>query len=306
MKMLKTQEYKGLKWVDLENPTREEIREVMDTYHINPIVGEELLTPTLKPKVDLYPEYIYLVLHFPAFKHTHSSKNEQEIDFVIGKKFLITTHYETVDPLLEFSKVFEVNSILDRGEMTTHAGYIFYFMIKSLYKALGHELDYVNDQLLTIEGRIFAGNEKAMVGELSKISRELLHFKKALNPHRDILESFALASGKIYGNEFSYHAQDISGAYFRTSESIVANIEFLNELRATNDSLLSTKQNETMRVLAIVSFILLPMTLITSLFGISSNYVPFLSNQNGFYLVLIFIALSGIFVFLFFKWRKWL
>src|SRR3989344_5289573 len=164
--MINKQEHNGLLWIDLENPTREEIREIMETYGVHPLVGEELLSPTLKPKVDLYPEYIYMILHFPAFRHSHGVKNEQEVDFIIGKKFLVTTRYDTVDPLHKFSKVFEVNSILDRSDIGKHAGFIFFYMIRKLYKSIGHELDFVSDALSAAENRVFAGNEKEMVFEI--------------------------------------------------------------------------------------------------------------------------------------------
>ncbi len=304
--MVNKQEHNGLVWIDLENPTREEIREIMETYSVDPLVGEELLSPTLKPKVDLYPDYIYLILHFPAFRHSHGAKSEQEVDFIIGKKFLITTRYDTVDPLHKFSKVFEVNSILDRSDIGKHAGFIFFYMIRKLYKSIGHELDFVSDALSAVENRVFSGNEKEMVFEISKFSRELLHFKRALSSHREVLESFSVAARNFFGEDFSYHTKDIIGAYFRVSEMIAGNIEFLRELRETNNSLLSTKQNETMRVLAIVSFVTFPLTLVAATFSMDAIHTPIVGNPYDFWIIVgIMLAVAFSFL-LFFKSRKWL
>ena len=304
--MINKQEHNGLLWIDLENPTREEIREIMETYNLDSLVGEELLSPTLKPRVDLYPEYIYMILHFPAFRHSHGSKNEQEVDFIIGKKFLITTRYDTVDPLHKFSKVFEVNSILDRSDIGKHAGFIFFYMIRKLYKSIGHELDFVSDALSAVENRVFAGNEKEMVFEISKFSRELLHFKRSLSSHREILESFSVAAKSLFGEDFSYHTKDIIGSYFRVSEMIAGNIEFLRELRETNNSLLSTKQNETMRVLAIVSFVTFPLTLVAATFSMDSIHTPIIGNPYDFWIIIGIMLTVAFSFFLFFKSRKWL
>ena len=304
--MLKKQEHKGLTWIDLENPTRDEVKEVMETYDIHPLVGEELLSPTLKPKVDLYTDYIYLILHFPAFRHTHSSRSEQEVDFVVGKNFLITTRYDTIDPMHKFSKVFEVNSILDRSDMGEHAGFIFFYMIRKLYRSIGHELDFMSDALEAIENRVFAGNEGEMVFEISKISRQLLHFKRALSAHREVLESFAVASKSLFGDGFSYHAKDIVGSYFRTAEMISGNLEFLNELRETNNSLLSTKQSGTMRVLAIVSFVMFPLTLVASVFAIDSVSRPIIGSAGDFWIILGGMAGAAVILLLFFKIKRWL
>ena len=91
-------EHKGLVWVDLESPSREEVQSIADEFHVEPVVAEELLLSSTKPHAQFYSNYVYLVLHFPALRHAHKHR-EQEIDFVIGKDFLLTTHYEAIDPI---------------------------------------------------------------------------------------------------------------------------------------------------------------------------------------------------------------
>ena len=175
--MLTRYTHKNLTWIDLESPTQEEVRTVMTEFAINPLAADELLTPTLKPKVDQYDNFIYLILHFPAFKHSHAGGQNQEVDFLIGKDFLVTTRYDTIDPIHKFSKVFEVNSILDRSDMGSHAGYLFFYMVKKLYKSISHELSAVEDALEDVEENIFSDREREMVVEISRLSRQLLNFQ---------------------------------------------------------------------------------------------------------------------------------
>jgi magnesium transporter len=298
--------HKELIWIDLSSPSIEEVREVMATYGLDPRVAEDLMTPSLKPKVDLYKNYIYLILHFPALHHSHGQDQNQEIDFVIGKNFLITTHYDSIDALHKFSKVFEVNAILEKESLGDHAGYIFFHMIKKLYKSLTHELDYVTDRLKVIENRIFMGNERQMVFELSKVAREILQFKQALSLHDEVLASLELAVRKFFGEDFNYYVQAILGAYSRVQSAIESNTDTLNELRATNDSLLSTKQNETMRVLALISFIMLPLSLIAGIFGMNTTVTPIVSDATGFYDILGIMVAVTIGMFAYFKHKHWL
>src|ERR1700733_2314187 len=131
-------EHGGLVWIDLESPSREEVRSVAEEFGIAPLVAEELFTPSMKPRAEFHDGYAYVVMHFPALHHSHRT-HEQEIDFVIGQRFLITTRYDMVDPLHKFSKVLEVNSLLDESMIGEHAGFIFYFMLKKLYRAVEHE-----------------------------------------------------------------------------------------------------------------------------------------------------------------------
>ncbi|MDO8492243.1 MAG: CorA family divalent cation transporter [bacterium] len=304
--MINTYTHRNLRWIDLTSPTNEEVRKVMTEFSLAPLVAEELLLPSLKPKVDLYPNYIYLILHFPAIRHTHGKEANQEVDFIIGRDFIITTRYDSIDPLHKFSKVFEVNSILDREDIGEHAGFIFFYMIKKLYKSLNHELDYLADRLKVIEFKIFSGNEKRMVVELSKVSRELLQFKQSLSLHDEVLGSFEIAARKFFGNDFEYHLKSIIGAYNRVRGAINSNTDIFNELRATNDSILSSKTNEVMKTLTVTAFIILPMTFVSQLFGMSSSYLPLVNSPEGLRLVFIVIALVGVASFVIFKYKKWL
>ncbi len=295
-----------ISWTDLENPSTDEVKAVMEEHHLNPLVAEELLSPTLKPKVDLYPTFVYLILHFPAFKHTHAGSNNQEVDFVVGKNYLITTHYDTIDPLHKFSKVFEVSSILDRSDIGTHAGYVFYYMLKKLYKAVEHELEFLNQELLEIEARVFRGEERRMVERISLASREILRFKQSLRAHREILESLERAGSILFGEGFHFHLKGITGEYFRVYSQILSLADSLSELRETNNSLLSSKQNEVMKVLAVIAFIALPLSILASLFQIDTVSRPIVGMENDFWLILALMAAVALVLVLYFRLKKWL
>ncbi len=299
--------HKSVTWVDVETPTKEEVRKLMAEFSIHPLVAEELLLPTVKPKVELYnDQFIYLILHFPAFRHTHGAGTDQEVDFIIGRNFIITTRYDTIDPLHKFSKIFEVNSILDRSDIGEHAGFVFFYMIKKLYKALEHELEYISDRLHATEEHIFKGMEKEMVIELSNISRELLAFKQAVALHREVLESFEIAARSFFGDDYAFHTRAILGEFHRINAGILAQLDWLVELRETNNSLLTTKQNEVMKILTIMAFVTFPLSLLASIFGMQTTYLPFVGHPNDFWIIIGVMGIAMFFFFLFFKYKKWL
>ena len=304
--MLTKYTHKNVTWIDLESPTKEEVHKIMEEYSIHPTVAEELLMPTLKPKVDLHDNFIYLILHFPAFRHTHNNQQNQEVDFIIGKDFIITTRYDTIDPLHKFSKVFEVDSILDKSDIGTHAGFVFFFMIKKLYKALEHELEYIHDALETIEEDIFEGREKEMVVSLSIVSRDLLNLKQALSPHKDVLNSFEEVGLKFFGKDFTHQIRSIGSEYYKINNIIHTHSDSLKELRQTNDSLLTTKQNEVMKVLTIMAFVTFPLSLIASIFGMNTSTLPIVGGPNDFWIIMIIMVSFTVIMFTFFKYKKWL
>lgn len=304
--MITRYEYKDLIWIDIESPTQVEIRDLMEEYSIHPFVAEQLLLPTIKPRVELYDDYIYLILHFPVSKHSHSKSIMQEIDFIVGKKFIITTRYDMIDPVHNFSKTFEVNSILEKGEIGGHAGYIFYHMMNIIYKFVSDEIEYTSSKLKRIEDDIFKGKEKEMVRDISETGRILLDFKQVMAPHDEVLKLFEEAHVKFFGKDFSYYIKSIMSDQYKIIKNIEKNKETLDELRETNNSLLSTKQNEIMTVLTIVSFIAYPLTIITALFQMNMKYTPIVGMQNDFWIVVGTILIVAIGLFMYFKHKKWL
>ncbi|MBP9669287.1 MAG: hypothetical protein KBE09_03290 [Candidatus Pacebacteria bacterium] len=303
--MLTRYEHEGIVWIDLESPRREEVRDVMEEFDIDALIAEELLLPTTKPRVDARLDYCYLILHFPALRHSHKSR-EQEVDFIIGKKYIITTRYDTIDPLHKFSKIFEVNSVLDRQVMSEHAGYIFFYMLKRLYGAVEHEISYIGDALLDIEGQIFEGHEREMVEGISRSGRDLLNLRHAIEPHRDVLKEFETVAPKLFGDSFKPYVIGIINDYYKVHNHVMRHIASLQELRETNNSLLNTKQNEIMKTLTLLAFVTYPLALIAAVFGMNTAHTPLVGGPYGFWLILILMFTAAGSMFFYFKYRKWL
>lgn len=303
--MLKNYEHNGIAWVDLESPTHEEVRSIAEKFGINAIVAEDLLLPSTKPRADFYNDYVYLIFHFPALRHSHKSI-EQEIDFVVGRKFIITTHYETLDPLHRFSKIFEVNSVLNKSNIGEHAGYVLFYMLKQLYKAVEHESDHVKRHLGTIEEDIFSGQEVRMVEALSQSARDLLNLRLSIEPHRDVLHALESEGAKLFGEEFVPYLRALSNEYYRVHNRVMRNTESLHELRETNNSLLSTKQNETMRVLTIMALLTFPLALFVAILDVDTVYNPIRGIPYDFWWIIAAVIMCGSLMLWYFRHKKWL
>ena len=145
-----------------------------------------------------------------------------------------------------------------------------------------------------------------MVEELSVIHRDILEFHRALRMHRSVLQSFSLACENFFGKGFRHYSENITGEYLKIEELLHDQKEILNELRITNDSLLSTKTNETMKVLTATAFLVLPATLISQLFSMNTTTVPLVGMSNDFWVILGIMGIIAIATFAFFKSKKWL
>jgi magnesium transporter len=304
--MVKKYTYKDVTWIDLESPTNEEVRVIMEEYNIHPLVAQTLVSPNIKPSIDVYEDFISLVLNFPAWKHTHKD-TVQEMDFIIGKKYIVTARYDRIDAIDKFAKMFEVNSVLEnKNRLGAHAGSVFFYMIKELYSSLDDELESLRDVLTDIEKKIFSGHEKRMVLKLSNVSRELLSFKHALSLHESILGNFGISAIKIFGENYSKSVEEIMGEYTKISKAIQGHYESLHELRETNNALLEAKQSEIMKTFTAITVISSFLTIISSWFLVEAPDRPFAEERHEFWMIGLVMLIVAIVLAVLMRWRKWL
>ena len=300
-----TYDYKGITWINLEKPTRDEARKLMEEYDLHPLIAEELLQPSLRPKVDLHNNCLYLILHFPDT--SNSEADFQEIDFIVGKDFIITSHYNDVDPLHTFSKMFEVNSILDKSQLGNHAGFILYYMLRDMYRNLSLELVELDKDLEYIESKIFAGDEHRMVKKISLLNRKILDIRKSLRFHDSVLESLEESAEAFFNNGFRYYMHSVTNEYMKVNQVVQGQKELLDDLRSTNDSLLTNRTNDIMKALTIIAFTVTPLNLATQLLAMNTE-VSFLQNvtDGPFFIILGLTSLVALGLFYFFKKRRWI
>jgi magnesium transporter len=273
-------------WIDLVSPEKEEIEEVAYQHKINESISRDLLSPTPKHKVEVAGDKLYAVLHIPVLKHSHNkNSNRQEIDFVIGRKLLITAHYDSIDALYTYAKKAEVGEILE---------------------ALFDEVSSLEDRSRNIEAKIFSGHEKEMVKQISELGRDILSFRRIIEPHGEMFAELKILGADILGRKFSTEVEELIGEWQRLCRLLENNATFLTELRETNNSMLTTKQNETMKVLAIISFVMFPLTLVAALFSLNTDYIPLVGREGDFWYVIGIMSVMTLCMFIFFKIRKWL
>jgi len=299
-------ESENLTWIDIESPKEEEIKHISETYAIHQLVSEELLRPTLHPKVDDFFDILYLVLRFPTFDKKKETSVSREIDFIIGKKFLITVHYSPVKPLKEFIKKIEEDEGFKTKHSLNQSGFLVFHIMRHLYDFSLRELDHVQKKIDAIENKIFEGMEKEMVKSISFVGRDILNLRRILKPHDTVLDSLQKTGKAFFGEEFVPYFNNLSGKYFRIWSILEDNSQTIEALRKTNESLLSTKINEIMKFLTIMAFITFPLTLIANIFAMNTKMLPLIGRENDFWIIIgMMLALTFLF-FIFFKSKKWI
>ncbi len=319
--MLEKRELNNVHWVDLESPTKEELNKVMRDYDIDPMTMHELLEPSLKPRAERHDKYLYFVLHFPSTKDNRSL-SEFEVDFILGKDFMITTRYKADGTFEAFKRRIELFEKHNDGTVAeslhfNSAPELFLDLLIRMYKSVDEEIEEVHDALEDIEEDIFNEKEKEMVFAISLVGRDILNLRQALDPHQDILKSMSSDLSSLSPDSdkrLHYKAKMAEDIYYRLRKTTHSLSLSLQELRETNNTLLSTKQNEVMKIFTILAFVTFPLSLVSSIFGMNTEYMPVQGRHldlgfvviPDFWLVIFMMVLATAGMFMYFKKKKWI
>ncbi len=293
--MIKRVLYNGVTWIDLESPSSEEVTDLAKEFNLNPLVTSELLSPSLRSKIDIRKDYIYVILHFI---------DDKEVDFVLGEDFIITTRYEEVEPVIKFSRALTIGEQMHHKDF--NSGVLFYYITRGLYEELGNELTRLRSRMKSIEESVYSGKEHEMVLALAESGRKILDLQQAVEPHKEVLTLLSQHSKEFYGKDFSRYSTALISNYDKVHQRIKSLFALHSELRATNNSLLSIKQNSIMQVFTIVAFVTLVPSLIAAIFGMNASNMPLVGGSYDFWLILFLMIISSTGIFIFFKHKNWL
>ncbi len=290
-------------WLSINQESKDNIKESLKEYDLDPRIIREIATPTPKSRIEFYSDHIYMILHFPAYKHTSISE-KQEVDFIISKEGLITIQYENIVAVDILKKQIEVSEMISNKDENHF--FIFTNLLKEMYTSLNNELLYIEEWSDKIVKNIFNGKQKEMVLEISKAIRQLLVFEKVIEPHERILQFLKDGSKKIINENFSNEVESMIVEINRLKKLIKNEIDVLKELRNTNESMLSSSQNQIMKTLTVITFIYLPINLIVDIFTMEARGTPILENPQAFYLIMFICLVTLVSMIMIARNKKWL
>lgn len=304
--MKKIQTFKTA-WIDIYNPKQEDVEYLEKEYNFHPLILEEIIPPSQRARVEQFDDQLYLVLYFPVFNKKTRQTKIRELDIIVSKKILISTHYKTILPVKALQTRCSLYEESRAKYMNRGPGILLYHIIESLLKASLPKLDHITENINQIEEKIFQGHEKDMVGEISIIKRDILNMAKAIKPQESLINSLVSAAPKFFGARHKIYFQDLQGSYDYVRSILDNQQEMINSLEHTNESLLSNKISEVMKILTVISFITFPLALIAGIFGMNVFEAHvFAHNALTFWIILIGMALLAGIMTIIFKIKKWL
>lgn len=299
---MRTLHLKKLKWIDILNPKKEDVEFLRKNFSFHPLILEEIKHPTFHPLLESYESYLFWITHVPNWG-TNSHIVSQEVDFLMTSDALVTIRYQKFD---DFEKVYEEiakNQERYRLEIT---GHLFYHIVRSLLEDTFPELDKIKKEVDEIEEEIFSKLDERIIERLTGLKRDATDFLRTLKPQKYVWEAAQKKCLDFWGARFKPYFSDLFADYHRIFHIIETHKEAVDTLFGSSEALLNAKRNYVIKILTIFTAVILPLSLITSLYGMNIKYLPGSDNPFAFFIFIILMIVVSISSLIYFKWKKWL
>ena len=298
----------GLRWVNIDSPTALEWGWLQENFDFHALDLEDVLSRNQRPKIDEYPDYLFIVLHFPVYDSKVGRLNSGELDIFVGPDFVVTIPNQPLQPVEYLFERCRSEEELRDKLFSRGSGYLLYRIVDDgfdycfpMLRKIGNKLDVAENDIFT-EGR-----SQEVVRDISEVKQEIINFRKVIRPQRPVLRDLEGVKQRFLAPELDLeiYFDDIVDAHERIWDMLENYKEMVEALEDTNESVLNHRVNEILRVLTAISVVVLPLTLIASIWGMNVA-VPGEGDSEDFYLVIGGMVLILVGMLGYFRKRGWL
>ena len=295
----------GLTWIHLDAPGKVEASALAERFGWHPLDLEDVLSKRQRPKIDDYPEYLFAVLHFPVYDKAIQRLNAAELDFFLGSDYLVTLPNVELLPVTRLFRRCEDDEDFRDELFGKGSGRLLYEVLDDLFDYCFPILDKIGHKLDRVEDEMFEGRSEEVVRDISNVKQEIISYRKIIKPERATLRVLERSTERFLPEALELYFDDIVDAAERIWDLLDNYKEVVEALEDTNESVISHRQNDVLRLLTLISVTMLPLSLIAGVFGMNVAF-PGEGSNAAFWTIIaaLLITLGGMLGF--FRWKRWL
>jgi magnesium transporter len=298
-------------WLDMLKPTDEEYALLDEVFGFHPLAIEDSINYTQRPKIESYQHvgdacdvgYFYMVFHGPDVETFKEKLRTRELDMFMSERYLVTIHedgFKTIDEIAQRATT-DARVVLDPGiDMLLHN------ILDHITDAYMPILDYLGEQLDEIEDKALREPTPEVLIAIAEKKRELLNLRRVVGPQREVVAQLTRGEVPFIRMETRAYFRDVQDHLVRTVETVELYRDLVLGARDIYLSSISNNLNQIMKTLTIISVIALPLTVVTSFFGMNFEALPGIHTAWGFWIAMGLMVALEVFLLWLFKKKKWL
>ncbi|HLP76612.1 MAG TPA: magnesium/cobalt transporter CorA [Candidatus Paceibacterota bacterium] len=299
-------------WVDLENPTPEEAKYVLEeVFHFHPLSIEDCVMVSPSPKVveyqpkedDKFTPYLFMVIHAVDYSRKDGVFATKELNFFLGKNFLVTYH----DTPLRSVSATEEQAVKSTVHIARAPDRVAYTLLDSIVDNYKPALDELSLEIAELEQQALQSPTKETLNKIILIKKEVLHLRQIIGPQREVLARFARGEFKLIRGHMVPYYRNVYDGLFQISELAQGYTDSLTGILQVYLNMSSNQTGEVVKLLTLITVITTPLMMIGTWYGMNFPNMPEFSWMGGhaYWVAAVSMVISTAVTYWYFKKRKW-
>lgn len=297
-------EQPSISWINVDGIHEAAIIEKLGIhYGLHPLIIEDILNAHQRSKVDIFEDYILIVLKMHSYNEEAEEINTEQVSLILGENFILTFQEQegdVFDPIRARLKK-------DKGRLRkTGADYLAYALIDAIIDSYFEILEHLDEKIEFIEDELVSNPRPELLAKIHSLKRELILFRKSAWPLRNMISELERYETPLIKNSTAIYLRDLYDHTIQVIETIEVFREMVSGILDVYLSSVSNKMNEVMKFLTIIGTIFIPLTFIAGVYGMNFEVMPELKWQWGYFAVLLIMLGIGLALLYYFKRKHWL
>jgi magnesium transporter len=296
-------ETNGVSWHALASTGEPELDWLRANFEIHPLTMQDLVARNQRPKVDDFGSYLFVVLYFPRLEGDRL--RAVEVDLIVGPDFIVSAPRAGISGLEALFDRYVDDASKRTEDFAQGAAFVVYRMIDAAVQSSFPILRRMGDELERIQTELFDGNSSRNVRAISNVKMDVITFRRVVRPQRATYRQLLRALDERQPTRLDPYFDGLTDASERMWDVLETDRETVAGLESTNENILTHRLNDTIRVLTAFSVILLPLTLVASIFGMNVA-VPGEGSIAAFWAIVAGMTIGLAAMLWYFRHRDWL
>ncbi|MEP6512577.1 MAG: magnesium/cobalt transporter CorA [Parafilimonas sp.] len=296
-------ESETISWINIDGLRKDDVEEICKHFNIHTLIMEDILSVGQRPKMDEMENLLFCLLYMLYYNEESNCVEQEQISIVLGKNFVISFQEEAqkdvFHPLREKLRV--AGSKLRQGT----ADYLCYSLIDMIVDNYYLVLEKLGEKIEILEEDIIRYGNTRSLGQINSLRKELIVLKRNFAPVRELVNGFIRSESDLLEERTTKYFKDVYDHIVQANDLVENYRDMMMSLQDLYLNKVNLRMNEVMKVMAIVTCLMAPPTIIGGIFGMNFDIIPLSHQQTGFYFVVAAMVFIPIIMILIFKKRGW-
>jgi magnesium transporter len=290
-------------WINIDGLRKDDVEKICAHFNIHPLIAEDILSLGQRPKTDEINNLLFCLLNMLSFDEKNAVIDTEQVSIILGKNFVITFQEDAErDPF---------NPLRDKLKMTNTkvrqngADFLFYSLLDYIVDHYFLVMEKMGDKIELLEEDIIKNSNNRSLVKINVLRKEMIVLKRSIAPVRELVSSIMRSESELIDDRTEKYFKDVYDHIIQAydlSENYRDMMMNLQDLYLSNVNL---RMNEVMKVMAVVTCLLAPATVIGGIFGMNFDIIPLLHNKWGFFVSVALMLFIPLLMIRSFKKRGW-